>query len=171
MSEVLKVNKNYMAIRATTPTIADQADYATPSDLYGNKFLGLWYQNGTAGTRTEIRYASTDEVMSTQSETGEPEVYCTVKDSFILGPVPDAAYTLTLWYPVSPTALSSDTDQTVFNNEETVIVETWAAIKALDRYGMPGTDRLSANLQVVLSQLHRNLIPGETLTRKPGWVY
>lgn len=171
MSEIMKINKNYMVTRATTPTVVGQIDYAMPTDMFGNWFLGLWYQSGINGVREEIRYTTSDEVMSLQSETGAPEVYCTVKDSFIIGPSPDGVYTLTLWYPVVPTPLSLDTDQTVFNDEDVPIVEYWSAIKALDRYGMPGTDRLSDKLKVLVAQINRNLIPRDTLTRKPGCVY
>lgn len=157
MGEIVRVNPDYMLTRATTSTVASQADYATPVDMYGNKFRNLCvYESG--GHRSDVAVASVDKVQGLLTLSGRPRFYTLVKDSFIVAPVPDsAAYILELWYTVAPTDLSGDSDQTIFNDEETSIITLSAAIRALDRYGMPGTERLNKALEGDISQLVRNI--------------
>jgi hypothetical protein len=161
MGEIVRVNPDYMLIRATTPSVSSQKDYATPADMFGNKFRNLCVSL-SGGISTDVALASVDKIQSMRNQYGTPKFYAMVRDSFIVAPAPEsAAYTFELWYTPYPTALVGESDQTVYNSEETNVVTLSAAVRALDRFGMPGTDRLNAALKSAVDQLLLNIQPDD----------
>ena len=130
LSEMLKVNSDYMLIRATASTVASQADYGVPSNMYSNKFRGLWVYSSSSGIRQEVKHRSSHFIMAMQHLSSIPQYYTTLRNIYVLGPVPDAVYTLELWYTGLPAPLTDDADECTFNDEEIDVIALWSAIRA-----------------------------------------
>jgi hypothetical protein len=163
LSEMVKVNPDYSLARATASMVASQSAYVMPADLFANKFRGIWRYSPTAGPRVELKYASNDTIMALQHILGAPAYYTFIDPSLVLGPVPDAVYTMEMWYTARPTTLSGDGDNCWFKDEEVAAVEAWAAIKALNRIDRDATKVIKI-LDSVLSQIKANITPDDNLT-------
>jgi len=165
LSEMLKVNSDYMLVRATASTVAAQADYGVPSNLYSNKFRGLWVYSSSSDLRLEIRYRSAHEVMAMQHLSGLPRYYTTLRNIYILSPVPDSTYTLELWYTGLPWTLSDDKDSLTFNDEEVDAIALWSAIRAKNARELD-LGRLPELLGKAIDQVKSNIVQDDRLRVK-----
>ncbi len=162
LSEMMRTNPDYSLSRATSATVAAQAAYAPPADLYGSKLRGMWVYNTSAGHRYEVQYKSNDTIMALQSQSGFPAYYSLINDGIVLAPVPDGAYTLEMWYTAKPADLASDSETTWFKDEEVESVAAWAAVKALNRINRDSSG-VAKILDAVLAQVKANISQDDNL--------
>jgi len=163
LSVMLKVNGDYMLTRATASTVAAQADYGIPSNMYSNKFKGLWVYSSSSDVRQEIKYRSSHEIMSMQHLSGLPRFYAILRNIYILAPIPDAVYTLELWYTGLPSTLSDDTDEITFNDEEIDAIALWAAIRAKNAREL-ALGELPGLLNMAVNLVKSNIVQDDKLT-------
>lgn len=163
LSEMLKVNADYMLVRATATTVVAQEEYVVPSNMYSNKFRGLWVYSSSASSRYEIRHRSVDYIMAQQNLTGMPRSYTTLRNIYLLAPVPDSTYTLELWYTALPATLSADGDECTFNDEEVDVVALWASIRAKTARGLD-LGKLPDLLKVAVAKVATDIVPDDNLS-------
>lgn len=162
LSEMMKVNPDYSLYRGTTSTVASQAAYTPPSDIYGNKLRGLWGYVSAASDRWEIQYKSNDTIMGLQHITGRPRYYTIIDGGIVLAPKPDSVYTLEMWYTARPIELALDSSNSWFKDEEVEAIAAWAAIKALNRIDRDAT-KVVKQLDILMSQIKANISQDDNL--------
>ncbi len=95
----------------TFPTVAAQADYGLPLDV--GAVLRVWDEtNSKRLPRKADRY---EAEWDGDSADAQPTVYARFRDFIRLYPVPDAIYTISLFYRENITDLSLDGDEPVIN--------------------------------------------------------
>lgn len=113
---LLQAGESYYTICVETSTVANQRDYALPSDFLQLDLLERITQGSddTAATerlypleRSEIEVAGYNARATNQ---GLPYNYVLNKSTFSLYPVPDSVKTLRLWYSPRVTDMSNDAD-------------------------------------------------------------
>lgn len=103
MSTILR--RREMAKRATTSTVASQATYALPDDFGDAISMHL----NTTDRKINLEPSDWDRIATAFSEDGEPREWAITNNEFILGPAPDAVYTLELYYYRGIPALATAT--------------------------------------------------------------
>jgi hypothetical protein len=98
------LHRREMTVLATTATVADQQAYALPAD-FGDA-IELHLNTDPVRVLTPSEWARIVE----HSATGEPREYAITANQFVLGPTPDDAYTLKLYYYQTVTPLAADGD-------------------------------------------------------------
>jgi hypothetical protein len=111
--------------QATTPTVANQPNYALPTDLLVLDDLEYTNAGGNRLLVNEItwgRYLETWRYNSSAT-TGTPQDWAYNSDQLWLGPTPNAIYTLTLGYikTLSPASFSDGTDNAWTNYADDLI--------------------------------------------------
>ena len=101
----LLLRRREMSNRATTSTIAGQSAYALPTD-FGDA-ISMHLNNGDR--QVALTPSDFDRIRTQWTEQGEPEEWAITNNEFLLGPTPDAAYTLELHYYQGIPALASAT--------------------------------------------------------------
>lgn len=92
MSTILR--RREMSNRATTPTVVSQATYELPADFGDAISMHL----NTTERVVTLEPSDWDRIATEFSEEGEPREWAITNNEFILGPTPDAVYTLELYY-------------------------------------------------------------------------
>lgn len=128
-----RINKSYREVATryrhpelesseTITTVASTATDALPSDY--------WY---TVGMRDEtndkvLKYRTLNWILAQDRDTeGQPKYYTQYGSNLLFHPIPDDAYSLTHYYIIQITALSSGSDSTVLNDAWDEIIE-WGAV-------------------------------------------
>lgn len=97
----LRLKRREMEQRATTSTVADQDAYELPADF--GEAISMHINT----TVVEILSPSDwGRIKTDWQDTGRPEAVCINQNEFLLGPTPDAVYTIELCYYKVLTALS-----------------------------------------------------------------
>jgi hypothetical protein len=107
----ITLHRREMSILATAATVADQRAYALPLD-FGDA-IELHLNTDPVRVLTPSEWARVVEY----SDTGEPREYAITANQFVLGPIPDAVYTLGLYYyqTVTPLVDAGDTNWVLTN--------------------------------------------------------
>lgn len=106
---------------ATASTVADQANYATPTDLLQTDEMTLT-DSSTRHSLRKVTWAAMRNLATSTSSTSRPKVWSLYANEYWLYPVPDAVYTLTSSYLLRLTALSAvdDTNDWMTHGEELI---------------------------------------------------
>lgn len=103
MSTVL--SRREMAKRATQDTVAGTATYALPTD-FGDA-ISMHLDDGT--TQIKLTPSTWDRIATSWTTQGTPEEFAITANEFILGPTPDDAYEMELYYYRTVPAIASTT--------------------------------------------------------------
>lgn len=137
-----KYNFNYLYTEVTTPTSANTARYALPSDYLGHlnlfiaskKLIRILPNEFDAIHGDAINITATSSALSKlfttgSSETGEPDYYIDRGMEFDLYPIPDDTYTLLMKYYANPADWSGDTNYDYISTFHTEAVIFGAALR------------------------------------------
>jgi hypothetical protein len=97
----LVLRRREMSNRATTTTVVGQAAYALPTD-FGDA-ISMHLNDGDR--QVVLSPSDFDRIRTGWTEQGEPEEWAITNNEFLLGPTPDAVYTLELHYYQGITSL------------------------------------------------------------------
>jgi len=164
LSELLKTDPTYRLKNVTDTMVIGTSKYSFPSDMYGAKVSGIFVYTSAVATRYDLKNKSPELISKMQPYSGLPRFYVLFKDSFVVGPKPDAAYTYEIWYVADTTDLSAESDVTTFDDKEVDIVGMWAAMRALRNKGYDNSaDQVLAEISIELSQLAYHITPDTSL--------
>ncbi len=90
----------------TTSTVKDQREYTIPPDL-----LAVLVLRDTTSKRRVIRTAIENFKLFDETTVGEPTRYARVDDLLFLFPLPDAVFTLQMFYIKEPAQMVAGTDK------------------------------------------------------------
>lgn len=113
----------------TFATVASQQVYSTadgiPSDIAEIDYVKITYDTNWI---VELDPATLQEVQNLNigNYTGKPEKYAFYQQKFYLWPLPDAAYTVTVFYTKNYTDLSSGSDSNDYTNYAQELIENRA---------------------------------------------
>lgn len=96
--------------RATASTVASQEYYDLPSDFRKMHWLFVLASDGTYSTELAQETIPTIENTYLSTFTGEPYCFAVWREEYRLFPIPDAVYTLRLFYIKTFATLSATTD-------------------------------------------------------------
>lgn len=126
--------QEWMKICNVFTTIADQYDYALPSDFFA--FISL------ADRTNKRRLVKTDlanYMLKDQEKTGKPQGYARRRDTLYLWPTPDGAYSIEMYYFWNPPILTAEADQSMmghFFDHAIVLLATrnaWLALGDMEK--------------------------------------
>lgn len=113
----------------TFATVASQQAYSTadgiPSDIAEIDYVKITYQSNWI---VELDPVTLQEVQNLNigNYTGKPEKYAFYQQKFYLWPIPDAAYTVTVFYTKNYSDLSSGSDSNDYTNYAQELIENRA---------------------------------------------
>lgn len=90
----LLLRRREMSNRATTTTVVGQSAYALPED-FGDA-ISMHLNDGER--QVKLTPSDFDRIRTQWTEQAEPEEWAITNNEFLLGPTPDAVYTLELHY-------------------------------------------------------------------------
>lgn len=100
------LHRREMSVRATTATVAGTQNYALPTDFGDAISLNL---NTTP--KKELVPSDWVRISTVYTEQGQPEEWAITSNEIVLGPIPDAVYTMELYYyRTIPSLLSTSTN-------------------------------------------------------------
>lgn len=114
--KLLQAGEDYYTQCVETSTVANQRDYAFPSDFYKLMELDrITSGSGDTATYEKLYPLTRGEIITAgynygNLSNGEPWNYVINKDTFSLYPIPDSAFTLRLWYAPRVSDMDDDSD-------------------------------------------------------------
>jgi hypothetical protein len=88
------LHRREMSQRATASTVVGQSAYALPADFGDAIVMHL----NTSDRKVPLTPSTWTRIATGFVENGEPEEWAVTANEFVLGPTPDAVYTLELYY-------------------------------------------------------------------------
>lgn len=133
---LLQAGENWYVTRAETSTVANQFDYALPSDFLKVHRLEIVL----SGTSPNEEVSLIEPITINQSDLypaapGTPAGYYIKKDRFTLLPAPDTVKTLRLWYSYLVTDLVTDGEEPDVPNQYHEYIAILATLDGLFRDG------------------------------------
>ena len=155
---------------ATASTVDGTNNYNYPSDILGNSIRAIYRYTTSTDPQVKLKRSSIEEVVDEGTTEGAPDKYACLDGYFQLGPIPDAVYTMRIYYNRAPTLMTVDGSNMESDDDYAEQIAMGAAVRALRRIGRD-TQALEVKRQELLQEAARSNAADDFLTIKPVGKY